>query len=295
MNILVVDSSRVMRQITRRMLRRAGFRPKRVVEATHQQQALRILGSFRPDVVLADWDEQSVDGLALLDALRERGDATPVALVTTECTAQRRLMAMKAGAAFLLAKPFSPETMRSTLREQGFEPTRSVRPGVPVNEAPPDFGAHALSSVLSRLIDLRVRAAIVQPVPVASVPQVAAYYTDDQGRLTYVALCDRPVAMGLAGRLGLRTSTTVIELASAGRVTDTLAEDMQEVFNVLTRLFNDAGGRHVRLCDVRVEGPCPVMTLPASTRRDYQLQLGLYGAGRLSFLSTSPEFLAYAS
>jgi two-component system chemotaxis response regulator CheY len=109
MKILVADDSKAMRMIVLRTLRQAGIRPSAVCEAEDGADALEKVASFNPDVILSDWNMPNMSGIEFLEALRESGNRTPFGFVTSETTATMRERAIAAGAAFMIAKPFSPE------------------------------------------------------------------------------------------------------------------------------------------------------------------------------------------
>ena len=115
MKILVVDDSRAMRMIIKRSLRRAGFGHHSVEEAADGAEALARIRAPRPDVVLCDWNMPVMNGMELLCALREDESPVRFGFVTSESTSEMRRRAIAAGASFLLAKPFTVESMEEAL------------------------------------------------------------------------------------------------------------------------------------------------------------------------------------
>lgn len=113
--ILIVDDSKAMRLIVRRSLRQAGFDALDVDEATNGQEALDSLQQALPDLVLSDWNMPEMTGIELLNQIKSRGIDVRFGFITTEGTPDMRATASAAGALFLIAKPFTPETLRSTL------------------------------------------------------------------------------------------------------------------------------------------------------------------------------------
>jgi two-component system, chemotaxis family, chemotaxis protein CheY len=113
--ILIVDDSKAMRLIVRRSLRQAGFEGLEVDEATNGQEALDSLQLAQPDLVLSDWNMPEMTGIELLNQIKQRGINVRFGFITTEGTADMRATASAAGALFLIAKPFTPEILRSTL------------------------------------------------------------------------------------------------------------------------------------------------------------------------------------
>ncbi len=115
MKILIADDSRVMRQIVTRTLRQAGYTGHELVEAANGREALDLVGSEKPDLVLSDWNMPEMSGIELLRALRAGGNAVAFGFVTSEGSAEMREMASAAGAAFLIAKPFTADTFSDHL------------------------------------------------------------------------------------------------------------------------------------------------------------------------------------
>ena len=80
---LVVDDSRVVRKVARRILESNGFQ---VTEAADGQIALDSCRASMPDCVLLDWNMPVMDGITFLQALRKEfgPDNPPVVFCTTE-------------------------------------------------------------------------------------------------------------------------------------------------------------------------------------------------------------------
>lgn len=115
MKILVVDDSRVMRQIVIRTLRQSGYSGHDIVEAENGREGLEVVQREQPDLVLSDWNMPEMTGIDFLTALRGSGNATPFGFVTSEGSPAMRAQAEAAGAAFLIAKPFTAETFDEVL------------------------------------------------------------------------------------------------------------------------------------------------------------------------------------
>lgn len=115
MNILVVDDSFAMRMMIIRTLRQAGFDGKDVEQAGDGLEALEAIREKTPDLVLADWNMPNMTGIELLEQLREEGNEVTFGFVTTEATAAVRSRASKAGAKFLISKPFTVEAFEQAL------------------------------------------------------------------------------------------------------------------------------------------------------------------------------------
>jgi DNA-binding NarL/FixJ family response regulator len=110
LRIALADDQALVRSGLKALL--AGFETLEVtVEADDGQALLDALLVSRVDVVLSDIRMPGLDGLRLVRALRERGDATPVVLLTTFDDAALPLRAAEAGAQGFLLKDASPEDL----------------------------------------------------------------------------------------------------------------------------------------------------------------------------------------
>jgi DNA-binding NarL/FixJ family response regulator len=86
-----------------------------VVEATDGDALLAALADTPVDVILSDIRMPGRDGFGLVRALRERGDATPVVLLTTFDDDALPLKAAEAGAQGFLLKDASPEDLHEAI------------------------------------------------------------------------------------------------------------------------------------------------------------------------------------
>ena len=102
---LVVDDSRVIRKVSRRILEDLGFE---VAEAGDGVEAMAWCGAVLPDMVLLDWRMPQMDGLEFLRRLRGLpGGAEPkVIFCTVENEIERIREALDAGADEFIMKPF---------------------------------------------------------------------------------------------------------------------------------------------------------------------------------------------
>jgi two-component system chemotaxis response regulator CheY len=102
---LVVDDSRVVRKVARRILETNGFG---VVEAEDGACALTACRAHLPDAILLDWNMPVMNGIEFLRALRkEFGPENPtVVFCTTENEMRFVEEAIEAGAQEFIMKPF---------------------------------------------------------------------------------------------------------------------------------------------------------------------------------------------
>jgi two-component system, chemotaxis family, chemotaxis protein CheY len=117
--IVVVDDSRVMRQIVIRTMRQAGYGHHDIVEAENGKQGFDVVQAENPDLVLSDWNMPEMTGIDMLCALRAAGNQVTFGFVTSEGSEEMRSRAAASGAAFLIAKPFTPELFEEALTSVG--------------------------------------------------------------------------------------------------------------------------------------------------------------------------------
>jgi two-component system chemotaxis response regulator CheY len=113
-NLLIVDDSTSMRQMVAFALTGGGFS---VREAEDGQAALDIARTQRFDAVVTDVNMPRMDGITLVSELRSLPSyrLTPVLLLTTESSMDKKMEGKKAGATGWIVKPFNPAQLLATL------------------------------------------------------------------------------------------------------------------------------------------------------------------------------------
>ncbi len=115
---LLVDDSPVVRKIARRFLQGFGFT---VHEAEDGVPAIAHCEAAMPDAILLDWNMPVMTGIEFLRALRKLagGDKPVVIFCTTETDVGFVQVALAAGAADYIFKPFDAPTLRAKLETVG--------------------------------------------------------------------------------------------------------------------------------------------------------------------------------
>jgi len=116
MNILLVDDSKVMRNIQKKAL--AALGDVTFAEAGDGVEALAVIAQNPAgfSLVLVDWNMPNMNGLELITKIRATDKKTLLIMVTTEAEKDRVLEALRAGANNYMIKPFTPDALVEKVR-----------------------------------------------------------------------------------------------------------------------------------------------------------------------------------
>ncbi|WP_269532294.1 response regulator transcription factor [Chitinimonas sp. BJYL2] len=153
MRILLVEDDRLLGDGLRAGLIQAGY----VVDWVQDGAAAELaLNTHRFSAVVLDWNLPRADGLTVLRRVRQRGDATPVLMLTARDSIEDRVTGLDGGADDYLVKPVAMAELAARLRAL-------IRRSSGVSEAVFRFGDLALDparrqvSVGERSVELSVR------------------------------------------------------------------------------------------------------------------------------------------
>jgi two-component system chemotaxis response regulator CheY len=112
--ILLVDDSLVIIELTKIYLM---GRSVSLLEARDGAEALRLVRSEHPDLVIADLRMPRLDGPGLCEAMRqdERSAHIPVIIMTSNQDAESRERCLAAGAREVLTKPLAPNALHAAI------------------------------------------------------------------------------------------------------------------------------------------------------------------------------------
>lgn len=114
-SVLVVDDEEVIRANVRRLLELEGYA---VLTATGGHQGLQLAREHRPALVVCDLVMPDLDGYGVLKGLRaDAGTADiPFVLLTASAGEGERDVALRAGAAYYVTKPFDLKQLLHAVR-----------------------------------------------------------------------------------------------------------------------------------------------------------------------------------
>lgn len=115
---LVVDDSRVVRKVARRIVEDLGFTCE---EAEDGQMAYDFCAKKMPEAILLDWNMPVMSGIEFLEKLRAMPNGTSplVIFCTTENDMAHITRAMSAGANEYIMKPFDSEIIELKFTQIG--------------------------------------------------------------------------------------------------------------------------------------------------------------------------------
>ena len=122
-HILVVDDEEIARTNVQHILAKEGYQVK---TAANGLEALEIAGKEVFDLILTDLKMDKMDGLQLLEAVKDVAPHAAVVMITGFATVDTAVAAMQKGAVHYLSKPIKIEELRATVKKI-FEKKRTLQ------------------------------------------------------------------------------------------------------------------------------------------------------------------------
>lgn len=114
--ILAIDDARTMRELVRTILESEGHT---VLTADDGVTGEQLAMEHKADLVITDIHMDEMDGITLTANLRKLLDykSTPILMLTTEISDEKKSASRAAGASGWLSKPFSPPRLISAVNK----------------------------------------------------------------------------------------------------------------------------------------------------------------------------------
>jgi len=224
--ILIVDDSRAMQSIVKRSILGSGLDVETQM-ASSGQEALEMVKTFTPDVLLTDWHMPGMTGLQMVHAMRQKGLRNMyVGFITTETQNIRIQEALGSGANFVLNKPFDD----AVLREKLSEIESKIKGGVVSLESKP-VNENKLQEVVKKFLRQRpfhLREHSFTSGDLSSENLMALYRSDKTKALAAVGVLNLQAAAIISGvQLGL-TDEVIQHAVSHERMTDAMSAKAAE-------------------------------------------------------------------
>jgi two-component system response regulator MprA len=104
-NVLIVDDDPKLLKMLQRTL---VYENLNVLTATNGLEALPLVQSQQPDLIIVDWMMPKMDGLAFIERLRGEENKTMILMLTARDAIENRVEGLESGADDYLVKPFAP-------------------------------------------------------------------------------------------------------------------------------------------------------------------------------------------
>ena len=119
MKILVVEDDRTVGQYVKRGLEEQRYHADLVDDG---MEGLRLASGGRYDLIVLDLRLPEMNGLEVLRTLRDRGNTTPVLVLTAQDAVDFKVQALRAGADDYVTKPFAFEELLARVEALGRRP-----------------------------------------------------------------------------------------------------------------------------------------------------------------------------
>lgn len=112
--VLIVDDVKFSRVILKDVLEQENFEV--IGEATDGKKALKIIDELNPDIITLDITMPQMNGLELMEVLKERGYKGKIIVVSSTGQSTSEAEALKLGAVDYVSKPFERERLITALK-----------------------------------------------------------------------------------------------------------------------------------------------------------------------------------
>jgi len=138
MKLLVVEDDRTVGQYIRRGLEESQYHADLVVDGL---EALRLISGGLYDLVILDLRLPGMTGMEVLRTLRDRGNTTPILVLTAQDAVGQKVEALRAGADDYVTKPFSFEEVLARVEALARRPKQLSSPKLVVADLELDQGS----------------------------------------------------------------------------------------------------------------------------------------------------------
>lgn len=147
-----------------------------------------------------------------------------------------------------------------------------------------------IRELLTSMLDRDITMGPTSPfAPTPHFPATIAVYTEDSLEIRALLLLDMPLSAYLGAAIGLVPPGGAAAALEAGVLPDNIKDNIGEVLNIATSLFNVDNAPHVRLYAVHpagdeMPGHLQMMALTLGRREDMKIEIQGYGTGRFSIV-----------
>lgn len=288
MKFLIVDDSKAMRNIVFKSMQKAGYKDHLFEFAENGQQALELIHSWQPDLVLSDWHMPILDGMGLLKAIRDQELDIRIGLITTERSDERIKEALDAGALFLVSKPFTPDQLNSAVFDALSIPEDSeegqITGIIQAEQA-------QLQEIFDEQFEQKIHLYPGKSHNQFNYPFIVGTYCDNANQIDGICILDNAASCFLGAALTEVPSNYSYESISNEMISREIYDNAADVLHSLSTAFYDSSTlqelkfKSANLVNNQVEKLLSALDSKAMVRSDYLVETLGYGIGRMIILS----------
>lgn len=110
--VLVVDDSSTSREFINSVVQKSGYK---TILASNGEEALLLLRNNKPDFMFLDLLMAKMDGIEVLEKMKDEKIKTPVVVVTADVQEEVKDECMQLGALYFLNKPFKEKDIQEII------------------------------------------------------------------------------------------------------------------------------------------------------------------------------------
>ncbi len=148
MKILVVEDDRTVGQYVKRGLEEQRYHADLVADG---MEGLRLASGGRYDLIVLDLRLPEMNGLEVLRTLRDRGNTTPVLVLTAQDAVDFKVQALRSGADDYVTKPFAFEELLARVEALGRRPKEIRAPALRVGDLELDMESREVKRANERI------------------------------------------------------------------------------------------------------------------------------------------------
>ncbi len=293
---LIVDDSRAIQAIIRRVVESCGYPAVDIRVAINGEAALDMISGFNPHLVITDWHMPKMSGLELLQTLRQLGQANvKVGLVTTETSPTMLEEARRNGAVFVINKPFKDTDLISHVLHivpaDGSTPAPdkaeedTLPPGLVITEECKKLIQSLMNGIPFRLLEQEPLVAHA-----LTTQNLIGLYGGRSKPVTAIAVLDMNAVCILGGGGSKQPPAAVRQAMQQGQATEGMvkhASQFMQNAGALLRLEAEAEPVPLSRTSIVPQGFQKLNELLVKNggRADFRISVPGYGDGRFSFLA----------
>lgn len=114
-DVLIVDDSRSLRMVIRKLLETTNIFFSNVYEAENGKEALDLLEVNKVDFIFSDINMPIMNGVEFLKQMKAKGISIPTIVITTDASKETVIETVKNGAVGYIKKPFTSEKLKEII------------------------------------------------------------------------------------------------------------------------------------------------------------------------------------